>query len=592
MPSLLDFSTINTHVKKIQNDLGKAPQDAFYFFVLGNILGLQEDEIEDSITDNHYLKKHKKHLGGHDRGVDAIYIDNSDIKPTVHFFNCKYTNDFEKTSSNFPSSEIDKIVNFINALLSKDNELGKTINPVLLSKVEEIWEILQNVNPNFEIHLCANLYNGLIADEKVRFEREIGRHSNFVIHYHLIDEYVMLLTRQGKKVVNAKFKGIDKNNFEKSDGDIRALIVNVDARDLVRIVLDNEEIRNRADIDDYEQLKHFNILEDAFEDNVRVYLRQRSRVNRNIKNTILSDENHRFFYFNNGITITCDKFTYPKTQRSPLIELENLQVVNGSQTIHTLHEAFLANPSRLEDVDLLCRIYETKNGELSTKIAEYTNSQNPVISRDIRSIDYAQQKLESEFRARGLYYERKKNQHSSQHKDSRIDAEKLGQVLFAFYNKMPSEAKNKKRLIFAEKYEEIFNDSINADKALLPYRLFEKIEESKNTRKSEILDLPPKGFEEESFILFASYYILYIMGELAKQKSIDLTFDNLSNIWLLYPKAVEIVKELIGSEKRLLEGHKDTYSHATYFVSNKPKKYFEERLLSNVASNVKKAKKV
>jgi hypothetical protein len=136
------------------------------------------------------------------------------------------------------------------------------------------------------------------------------------------------------------------------------------------------------------------------------------------------------------------------------------------------------------------------------------------------------------------------------------------------------------------------NDSINADKALLPYRLFEKIEESKNTRKSEILDLPPKRFEEESFILFASYYILYIMGELAKQESIDLTFDNLSNIWSLYPKAIGIVRGLIDSEKKLLEGHKDTYSHATYFVSNKPKKYFEETLLGNVASNIKKTKKV
>lgn len=390
-----------------------------------------------------------------------------------------------------------------------------------------------------------------------------------------------LLTRKGKKVVNAKFKGIDRNNFEKSDGDIRALIVNVDARDLVRIVLDNEEIRNRADIDDYEELKQFNILEDAFEDNVRVYLRQRSRVNRNIKNTVLSNDNHRFFYFNNGITITCDKFTYPKTQRGPLIELENLQVVNGSQTIHTLYEAFLENSKQLEYVDLLCRIYETKSEELSTNIAEYTNSQNPVISRDIRSIDYVQQKLEAEFLAKDLYYERKKNQYFGQPRNSRIDAEKLGQVLFAFYNKMPAEAKNKKRLIFAEKYEEIFNDSINADKALLAYRLFERIEDAKNERKSELLSLLANEFEEESFILYASYYILYIIGELAQQESIDVKFDELPKIWALYSKAVDIVRSLVQAEKQFLLGHKDTYTHASYFVSNKPKKDFEEKLFSS-----------
>jgi AIPR protein len=478
MPSLQDFSTINSHVSRIKDDLNKEPQDVFYYFVLEIILGLQDDEIEDSITDSDYLIKNGKG-GGHDRGIDAIYIDDSDVKPVVHFFNCKYTNEFEKISNNFPSGEIDKIVNFVNALISRDDALATTVNPVLFAKVEEIWKIFQIVNPNFEIHLCANLYQGLTPDEKSRFEREINVHSNFVIRYHLIDEYVSLLTRRGKRFVNAKFKGIDKNNFEKSDGDIRALIVNIDARDLVRIVLDNEEIRNKVDISNYEDLTQFNILEDAFEDNVRVYLRQRSRVNRNIKNTILSDDNHRFFCFNNGITITCDKFTYPKTQRSPLIELENLQVVNGSQTIHTLYEAFQENQEQLENVDLLCRIYETRSGELSTNIAEYTNSQNPAISRDIRSIDYAQQKLESELLTKNLYYERKKNQYAGQPRSSRIDAEKLGQVLFAFYNKMPAEAKNKKRLIFAEKYEEIFNDNINADRALLAYRLFEKIEEYK-----------------------------------------------------------------------------------------------------------------
>jgi predicted transcriptional regulator len=580
MASLQDFSTINAYVSRIEDGLKKAPQDAFYYFVLGIILGLQDDEIEDAITDNNYLKK-KGSLGGHDRGIDAIYIDNSDVKPTVHFFNCKYITQFDKISGHFPSSEIDKIVNFLNALITKDDALGSTVNPVLYSKVREIWEIFRNVNPNFEIHLCANLYHGLIPDEKERFEREISVHSNFVIHYHLIDEYVSLLTRKGKKVVNAKFKGIDRNNFEKSDGDIRALIVNVDARDLVRIVLDNEEIRNRADIDDYEELKQFNILEDAFEDNVRVYLRQRSRVNRNIKNTVLSNDNHRFFYFNNGITITCDKFTYPKTQRGPLIELENLQVVNGSQTIHTLYEAFLENSKQLEYVDLLCRIYETKSEELSTNIAEYTNSQNPVISRDIRSIDYVQQKLEAEFLAKDLYYERKKNQYFGQPRNSRIDAEKLGQVLFAFYNKMPAEAKNKKRLIFAEKYEEIFNDSINADKALLAYRLFERIEDAKNERKSELLSLPVNEFEEESFILYASYYILYIIGELAQQESIDVKFDELPKIWALYSKAVGIVRSLVQAEKQFLSGHKDSYTHASYFVSNKPKKDFEEELFSS-----------
>jgi len=90
----------------------------------------------------------------------------------------------------------------------------------------------------------------------------------------------------------------------------------------------------------YSVLKEYPVLEDAFEDNVRIYLKQRSKINRNIKETALSDDAYRFFYYNNGITITCSHFEYPKRVRNPIIELENLQIVNGSQTIHALHDAF------------------------------------------------------------------------------------------------------------------------------------------------------------------------------------------------------------------------------------------------------------
>lgn len=300
----------------------------------------------------------------------------------------KYTDKFAKTKNNFPSNEIDKIVGFINDLMTQEESVKTTVNPILYGRIKEIWKIFEDVNPNFVIHLCANHYERLEKSENERFKRAVHRHSNFKIKYHLIEDLVNLIQKKSKRNIKAKIRAIDKNIFEKSDGDVRALIVNVDARDLIRIVLDDETIRDDVNLTNYEELKKYKILEDAFEDNVRVYLKQRSKINKNIKRTALSDENHRFFYFNNGITITCDQFKYPKTIRSPIIELENIQVVNGSQTIHALYEAFLEDSSKFEYIELLCRIYETKNSDLSTSIAEYTNSQNPVKSRDVRSIDF------------------------------------------------------------------------------------------------------------------------------------------------------------------------------------------------------------
>ncbi|UII21186.1 AIPR family protein [Fulvivirga ligni] len=574
-PSLQDFSTINTHVERLKKDFNfEDSSNSFYFLALDLLFGLQDDEIRDAITDQHFLNTIGE-TSGKDRGIDAVLFDESTDTTEIHLFNFKYSGSFEKTKSNFPSGEIDKIIGFVNDLLSQEESIRDTLNPILYSKVEEIWKIFESQNPIFHVHLCSNLYEGLEGQEKSRFEKSISRHSNFHVHYHLITDFIELLTRKGKQIIDAKIRAIDKKFFEKSDGDIRALVTNVDIRDVLRIVINNEELRNKPDIEDYELLKQHEIQEDSFEDNVRVYLKQRSKINRNIKKTALSDESHRFFYYNNGITLTCDSFSYPKTQRSPIIELKNLQVVNGSQTIHALHEAFVENSDKFDDLDILCRIYQTENTKLTVKIAEYTNSQNPVQSRDIRSIDYIQQKLEHEFSAIDLFYERKKNQYYDRPKSKRLDAEKTGQVLMAMYNKQPSEAKNQKRIIFAERYEDIFNDSITADKVLLAYRLFEKIEVEKNATKEKLI----KGvddFEKSSYVSYASYWVLFFLAEFANKKGVSLTYSNLGQVWNLYPNVLLLIESLIEKEREFLKKKDEKYSHSLFFKYGKPKKHYED----------------
>jgi hypothetical protein len=583
-PSLQDFSLIKTHVDKITQDQDlRKTSLGFVFFALDLILGLQEDEIEDAITDTTYLFERGKEKG-HDRGIDALYIDESEIPATVHLFNFKYTEQFKSTTNHFPSGEIDKISSFLRAIIQQDECLDSTINKHLFSKVQDIWSLFSNQNPRFIVHLCANFYNGFEPQEQKRFEREVGKFSNFSIDYHLIPWIVSSLTRKGKQVVNARIRAIDKNLFEKSDGDIRALIVDIDARDLLRIVVNDERIRGEVDISDYSTLQQYQILEDAFEDNVRVYLKQRSKINRNIKETALSDDAHRFFYFNNGITITCSHFDYPKQLRAPIIELEHFQVVNGSQTIHALFDAFKENPNKFDNMDVLCRIYETRNEGLSTDIAEYTNSQNPVKSRDIRSNDYVQKKLEREMEALGYFYERKKNQFEGKPKAKRIDAEKAGQALLAFYNKMPAEAKDAKRVIFAEKYDDIFTDQITADSVLLAVSIFNEIEKRKLQRKKEILsDLT--NFENESFILHASYYIMLVLSELADIRQISKEYSNYSVIMALYGEGVELIRQSIQVEKESLEGYKENYTHRMFFKGDRPKLHLED-LFKKISSDL------
>ena len=573
--SLQDFSLLMTNVDKISKEKNIDKPSAFMQLSLDLLLDLQDDEIDDAITDNNYLKIRNK-MSGHDRGIDAIYIDETQAPTIINIFNFKFTEKFEKIESNFPSNEIDKIISFLDDVLKQDEKIKENVNTLLFEKIKEIWTIYQTQIPVIRIHICSNLNNVFESNEKERFERDLKNFSNITYQYTTIKDLVKYLTKKNRMEINGKIKMIDLNYFEKSDGDVRALIGNVDVKDLIRIVLNDEAIRTSPELDDYKKMLNFSIENNVFEDNVRIYLKQRSRINRNIKETALSDENFRFFYFNNGITLTCSKFNYVKSKRAPVVELYNFQVVNGCQTINALFEAFNENSERFTNMDVLCRIYETTNDQLSIDIAENTNSQNPVKGRDIRSNDIVQKKLEKELELNGLFYERKKGQHRKQDKVLRIDAEKAGQAILSFFGKMPTEAKNNKQLIFGQKYEDVFTDKLTAKDIMLAHSLLIKIEQKKLEKKKELFK-DDSNFEAESYILHTTYYILYTLSEIADKNKIEKTYENIDKIFKQYTFAVEEIKKIIESERSKM---KDKYSHRNFFKTSKPR-----RLLSNLIYN-------
>lgn len=94
--TLQDFSVVKSYLEKIKedNELEKL-SDAFYFMALEEILDISDDEIYESITDNSFLNSQGQE-NGHDRGIDAIYIEEKG-RPIVHFFICPTCeNTFEK----------------------------------------------------------------------------------------------------------------------------------------------------------------------------------------------------------------------------------------------------------------------------------------------------------------------------------------------------------------------------------------------------------------------------------------------------------------------------------------------------------------
>ena len=286
-----------------------------------------------------------------------------------------------------------------------------------------------------------------------------------------------------------------------------------------------------------------------------------------MKETAKSDEKNKFFYYNNGITITCKSFEYSKIAQ-PVISLEEIQVVNGCQTLHALFEIAQEDIENLKDIEILCRIYELKNSLYSSHIAEYTNSQNPVTTRDIRAIDPIQQKLETELLNKGYFYERKKNQYDGKPKNKRIDSEKVGQALMAYYNKMPNEAKNDKKLIFGNKYDNVFNSNINADKVLYVYNLYEDIEKKRQIVRKQILE-DEAQYDEKSYIVFSTYYILYILSKISNVKKININKENFEKY---YNISLLLIKKAIMQEKK---NNFAKYTNGDFFKSSRIKTYID-----------------
>jgi len=121
------------------------------------------------------------------------------------------------------------------------------------------------------------------------------------------------------------------------------------------------------------------------EQNVRVFLQARGKVNKGIRIT-LEHEPEMFFAYNNGITATAESVKTKKTPTGLIITyLKNLQIVNGGQTTASIYAASKTSTNSLKNVFVqmkLSLVEPEKALEIVPKISEFANSQNRVNAAD------------------------------------------------------------------------------------------------------------------------------------------------------------------------------------------------------------------
>lgn len=120
------------------------------------------------------------------------------------------------------------------------------------------------------------------------------------------------------------------------------------------------------------------------EQNVRVFLQARGKVNKGLRIS-LENTPEMFFAYNNGITATAEGIETEQSDEGMVItKLHNMQIVNGGQTTASIHAA------SLKKVDLSKVFVQMKLSiiapedaiEVVPKISEYANTQNRVTAAD------------------------------------------------------------------------------------------------------------------------------------------------------------------------------------------------------------------
>ncbi len=462
--------------------------------MIGNLLGLTKEDISDCLSDH-----------GGDRGVDGIYFSESEGDCTLHIFNFKYYDEFNKRK-NFSGKEADKIITLVGDLNARKRTLFDGCPPQLREKIHYVLDRITDPSFSMRVYFCSN-GDKFLPSERVRVEECSRRNRHFTFLELDAGDIVAKLIRPISSNSYKKCQLYSDQHFERSDGGSASVVATVQASEFLRLIADE---RSPSSIDP-----------SVFDDNIRLYLGRKNSVNAQILETAMGNARRKFWYMNNGITIVCKDYRYSPEINSPEIRIDGFQIVNGGQTSHALFEAMQNDPQGLKDVFVLLRIHRTQDDQTKIEIAEATNNQTRINSRDLKSNDLIQKKLEIGLRSLGYWYERKKGQHAEREADLRIDALRAGQLMLAYYSGLPEKSKIVSNEIFGELYADVFSDQITPQHIVTVVKLAADVEETRLLAKRQSRDKLTDS-EDNEFLIEGYFHVLFALKLICSRERLNL----------------------------------------------------------------------
>lgn len=456
----------------IKNDDIKVRSTAFVYLVVKTLLDLSKEEALDALTE-----------GGSDFGVDAVEVsDVQDGEFTVTLFQAKYAQSLDG-DKNFPENGMTKAIQAVNTLF--DPHKPVTVNPMLEVKLEEIRSLIQDGNlPRVRFILCNN---GLTWSAQAQELIDQAKFPEGVRFEHANHDTVVKLLQSSQPVKDTlRFKGksiVDDFNY------IRVFVGKVAVSEIAELLS-----------------RHGDRL---LERNIRRYLGMMgNRVNEGIKQTLLDPEQRpNFYFYNNGLTLTCSKFDYNALQKEDHpVKVEGLQIINGGQTCKTIEatlNALSTTEKNLDQAFVLVRLYQLPDdgADLVKTITYATNSQNPVDLRDLRSNDAKQRNLQTSIEDLGYGYRRQRSEEAVKTTD--ITSATAAEAVLSVWRRHPQQAKFMSREHFGKLYDKIFTPELNGAQVIIATLLFRSAE---NYRKRPPVDAP-------KFAPYSGAFLAMLMGD-------------------------------------------------------------------------------
>lgn len=455
-------------------DAARQKSLAFILLCVSTALDTSLSEATDLLTE-----------GSNDLGVDALHLSEvDDGEFTVTLFQGKYTHKNLDGSANFPENAIKNLIALVSNIFDPDKTFS--MNQRLAPRIEEIRSLIRDgYIPNVRLLLCNN---GQSWNSQAQQWIDSSGLSHAQVHWQHYNHDDIVAVLQRTKAVNDSLQ-LNGSAIIEDFNYRRVLVGKVPVTEIAKLFDRNGDL--------------------LLERNIRRYLgRNANRVNNAIHDTLVSpDKQKDFYFFNNGITMTCTKMRHNALQGGDYqLKLENIQVINGGQTCKTIQQTLNETDdlSAFNEVYVLLRLYELESDDdqLIKEITFATNSQNPVDLRDLRSNDSLQIQLETGINALGYNYRRyREDAAGGSHV---ISSATTAEAVMAIWRKCPHQSKFRRRELFGVLYDKVFTD-LNPAQAILAVLIFRAVETER--KRPTLLQPVPE------FLPYAAHYMAMLVGQ-------------------------------------------------------------------------------